>query len=80
MQVKRLKEKPCADCRVHKNSPKLTKTWVTMFHILMLFLFRFYGLLNEFDNGRVSGESSRRGTTWMSERMRKAVKWLKRKS
>ena len=41
---------------------------------------RFYGLLKEFlEEGRTSGESLRRGSTWMSEKMRKAVLWLQRK-
>lgn len=39
--------------------------------------FRFYSLLKDFEGGRISGESFRKGTTWMTPRMRKAIIWLK---
>lgn len=48
--------------------------------LLLVFILRFYGLLKQYEEGRASGESNRRGVTWMTSRMRTAIVWLKSKS
>ena len=41
---------------------------------------RFYELIKEHEQGRKSGGSGREGNTYASERMHKAIMWLKSES